>query len=196
MANKQQILQALEPTERRLPVKPGELARQLGADENPKVLSVQLHRLAKEGFIEKKGSKSGWFITDLGILQLRMYRGQAKRKKLPEEKEPAGRQSKWAKELDQKIESNRSSSYGAFLEKGRGAARTCKQPSRLVLDTAEYVMMATNDNLEDLQRVEEALDQYALPPRFKKMWYSSWGAYVMGPEYSKMLARRRNFTSP
>jgi DNA-binding HxlR family transcriptional regulator len=186
MANKQQILRALEPTERRLPVKPGELARQLGADENPKVLSVQLHRLAKEGFIKKKGSKSGWFITDLGKLRLRMYREQAKRKKPPEEKEPAGRQSKWAKELDQEIERNRSSNYGAFLEKGRSAARVCKQSSHLVLDTAKYVIMATNGKLEDLQRVKEALDQYALPPAFKKVWYSSWGVHVMGTEYSKM----------
>ena len=92
MANKQQILQALGSTERRLPRKPGELARQLGADENPKVISVQLHRLAEEGFIKKKGSKSGWYITELGLLRLKIYRGQAKkRRKLPGEREPAGR---------------------------------------------------------------------------------------------------------
>jgi DNA-binding HxlR family transcriptional regulator len=196
MANKQQILQALEPTEQRLPFKPGELARQLGADENPKVLSVQLHRLAKEGFVEKKGIKSGWFITDLGKLRLSIYREQANRKKPQEEKEPAGRQSKWAKELDQEIETNISTEYGEFLKKGRGAARVCKLSSQLVLDTAKYIVLATDGNLKDLQRIKKALDQYVLPPRFKNMWYSSWCTFIMGPEYSKMLARQGNLMSP
>jgi hypothetical protein len=99
------------------------------------------------------------------------------------------------KELDREIETNESTNYGAFLEKGRGAARVCKQSSQLVLDTAKFIVLATDGNLEDLQRIKKALDQYVLPPRFKNMWYSSWGTYVMGPEYNRKPARRTNFMS-
>ena len=53
MTTKQQILDALEKTDNSLPLKPVDIARQLGGDENPRVISVQLHRLGDEGFIKK-----------------------------------------------------------------------------------------------------------------------------------------------
>jgi len=187
VANKQQILHALQQTEQRLPVKTGELAKQLGAGENPKVLSVQLHRLAKEGFVKKKGNKSGWYITELGLLRLRIYRGQAKRKKLPAQRETAVRKNEFAKELDQEIEKNRDFIYGGFLKKGKGAATVSKESSRLVLNTAEYVRSVVS-NLEDIPRVKEALDQFYLPKQFKQVWLDLWGSDVLGSKYREMKA--------
>ncbi len=169
MATKQQILDALEKTDRNLPLKPADIARQLGGDENPRIISVQLHRLADEGFIGKKGSKSGWYITELGKMRLQISRGQTKRKEPPEPK------SEWARELARQIEVSGSTTYGLFLEYGKMAASATKTGSRLVLLGAEH---ANTGNLEDLEWVKQAFDEMVLPHTFKKIWFNVWAGYV------------------
>lgn len=169
MANKYQILKILENTNQKLSLKPTELARQLGGDENPRVISVQLHRLADDGLIKKKGSKSGWYITELGKLRLEISKRQPKRKALPQPK------SEWARELDEQIESSKSTTYGLFLEYGKMAATATKTGSRLVLLGARH---AITGNLENLEWVKQAFDEMVLPYRFKKIWFNVWAGYI------------------
>ncbi len=187
MTTKQQILDALEKTDRNLSLKPVDIARQLGGDENPRVISVQLHRLADEGFIRKKGSKSGWYITELGKLRLQISRRQTKRKESPERKEPPEPKSEWASELDKQIEMRRSTTYGRFLKYGKMAALATKTGSRLVLLGAEH---ANAGNLEDLEWVKQAFDEMVLPHTFKKVWFNVWAGYV-----KKYVGSQRNVPS-
>lgn len=175
MATKQQILEALEKTDRNLPLKPADIAMQLGLDENPRVISVQLNRLADEGFIRKKGSKSGWYITELGKLRLQISRGQTKRKESPERKKLPAPKSEWARELARQIEVNGSTTYGLFLKYGKMTAQATKTGSRLVLLGAGH---ANAGNLEDLEWVKQAFDEMVLPHRFKKIWFNYWAGYV------------------
>ena len=187
MTTKQQILEALEKTDRNLSLKPVDMARQLGGDVNPRVISVQLHRLANEGFIRKKGSKSGWYITELGKLRLQISKRQTKRKESPERKEPPEAKSEWARELDKQIEMSGSTAYGLFLEDGKMAALATKTGSRLVLLGAEY---ASTGNLEDLEWIKQAFDEMVLPHRFKKIWFNVWTGYV-----KKYVPSQRNVPS-
>jgi hypothetical protein len=187
MTTKQQILDALEKTDRNLSLKPVDIARQLGEDENPRVISVQLHRLAHEGFIGKKGSKSGWYITELGKLRLQISRRQTKRKEPPEPK------SEWARELDKQIEMSGSTTYGRFLEYGKMAALA--QPRQvLALCCLELVLLgaghANTGNLEDLEWVKQAFDEMVLPHTFKKVWFNVWAGYV-----KKYVPSQRNIPS-
>jgi predicted transcriptional regulator len=175
MAIKLQILEALEKTERKLPLKPMDIARQLGRDENPRVISVQLHRLADEGFIKKKGSKSGWYITELGKLRLQISKRQTKRQKSPERKEPPERKSEWARIVDEQIEESKGSNYELFLQYGKSAAVATKTASNLLLVAAEH---ADTGNLEDLQWVKQAFDEMVLPHAFKKIWFNLWAGYI------------------
>jgi len=187
MTTKQQILDALEKTDRNLPLKPVDIARQLGGDENPRVISVQLHRLADEGFIMKKGSKSGWYITELGKLRLQISRRQTKRKESPERKEPPEAKSEWARKLDKQIEMSGSTAYGLFLKDGKMAALATKTGSRLVLLVADYV---NTGNLEDLEWVKQAFDEIVLPHKLKKVWFNIWAGYV-----KKYVPSQRNVPS-
>ena len=175
MVTKQQILDALQKTDRNLPLKPADIVRQLGGDENPRVISVQLHRLADDGFIGKKGSKSGWYITELGKLRLQISKGQTKRKGSAERKKPPEPKSEWARELARQIEANGSTTYGLFLKYGEMTAKATKTGSRLVLLGAKH---ANAGNLEDLEWVKQAFDEMVLPHRFKKIWFNYWAGYV------------------
>ena len=181
MANKYQILKILENTNQKLSLKPTELARQLGGDENPRVISVQLHRLADDGLIKKKGGKSGWYITELGKLRLEISKRQPKRKEPPEAK------SEWARELDEQIEIIGSTTYGLFLEKGKMAALATKTGSRLVLLVADY---ANTGNLEDLEWVKQAFDGMVLPHKLRKVWFNIWAGHV-----KKYVPSQRNVPS-
>ena len=135
MATKDELLKALQRTTRSCPLKARDLSGLLKAD--PSSLSVQLHRLSKEGSVAKKGQRSGWFITKRGRKRLQMLSEPSEEFSRSREK---AFKMRYTAELEDEIQRSESTNYGKFLEIGKLAG----VPPNFVLLSAEYVWASDN----------------------------------------------------
>lgn len=182
MATKDEILEALQFSTRSCPLKARDLSGLLKAV--PGSLSVQLHRLSKEGFVAKKGQRSGWFITKKGRKRLQM---------LPQPLEGFSRsreqtfKMKYAAELEDEIQRSESTNYGKFLEIGKLAG----VPPNFVLLSAEYVW-ALGD-CRDLAWIWRALGEIHIRRDLRKVWFYSWRAFLRKSIPQELLDEAERF---
>lgn len=167
MATKDEILEALQCSTRSCPLKAKDLSGLLKAVSGS--LSVQLHRLSKEGFVAKKGQRSGWFITKKGRKRLQM---------LPQPSEEFSRsrektfKMKYTAELEDAIQRRESTNYGKFLEIGKLVG----VPPNFVLLTAEYVWSL--GDFRDPAWIWRALGEMNIKRDLRKVWFYSWCAFL------------------
>ena len=167
MATKDELLEALQRTTRSCPLKARDLSGLLKAV--PGSLSVQLHRLSKEGFVAKKGQRSGWFITKKGRKRLQMLTQPLEG--VSRSREPTFKM-KYAAELEDEIQKNEGTNYGKFLEIGKQA----EVPPNFVLLTAYYVW-ALGD-YRDLTWIWHGLGGMNIRRDLRKVWFYGWCAFL------------------
>jgi DNA-binding transcriptional ArsR family regulator len=167
MVQKNEVLEALRDTSRYHPLKVKGIAQRLGAD--PLTLSVQLHRLSKEGLVAKSGQKGGWFIIQKGKERLRML-SKSSTETAPSKDTAFLR--KYAAELDAEIQRSRSTDYGKFLELGK----VMQVPPNLVQVTTEHVW--NSGDYTDPELVWRALTEMVIPPILRKPWFYSWFSFL------------------
>jgi DNA-binding MarR family transcriptional regulator len=170
MATKDELLKALQRTTRSCPLKAGDLSGLLKAV--PGSLSVQLHRLSKEGFVAKKGQRSGWFITKKGRKRLQML---AQPVELSDRSREQSFKRKYAAQLEDEIRRSEGTDYGKFLEYGKLA----EVPPGFVLLTAEYVWNL--GDYRDLTWVWHALGDMRIRRDLRKPWFYGWRAHLGKP---------------
>ena len=168
MASMNEVLAALCDTSRSCPLKVKELAK--GLEANPPTLSVQLHRLSKEGLVAKKGKKGGWFITKQGSQRLRVLTTPLK-----EVRQTAGisLREKLTGELNTAIYSTKGTTYGKFLEIGKQLG----VPPGLVLLTADH--LADLGDYANPQNVWLSLcDMEIIRWDMRKVWFYAWCSFM------------------
>lgn len=178
MPGKNEVLEALGDTSRSCPLKVKELA--IGLEANPLTLSVQLHRLSKEGLVAKKGKKGGWFITNQGRQRLRVLTTPLKEVRQPAHK---SLREKFMEELNTEIHRAEGTNYGKFLEIGKQVG----VPPGLVPLTARYIWDLGNyANPQNLWR--SLCDMEIIRWEMRKVWFHAW-CYFMRIEVSQELRR-------
>jgi hypothetical protein len=170
MATKDEVLKALQATTRGCPLKPRDLSGLLNA--KPVCLSVQLHRLSKEGFVAKKGDKNGWFITRNGKKRLEMLTQSVGVSAVPRKQTFY---EKYAKELDAQIEENQDTNYGKFLEYGK---MVNVRPNIVLLVAGQVWSMGDGTNLTLVWRT---LGQGGMRRELQKLWFHTWRAFLRKP---------------